>query len=116
MIFASVAHPKTNGQIEAVNKIIKKLLKKKLDDVKGQWARKLPEALWVIQTMSTESMGETPFSMAFDTKVAILIELAMSSGRVKNYDEETYAEGLQLNMDLIKEKRKKAYLHNQVYK
>ncbi|XP_004305333.1 PREDICTED: uncharacterized protein LOC101309858 [Fragaria vesca subsp. vesca] len=38
MVFASVAHPKTNGQIEAVNKIIKKLLKKKLDDAKGLWA------------------------------------------------------------------------------
>nr|XP_011459872.1 PREDICTED: uncharacterized protein LOC105350140 [Fragaria vesca subsp. vesca] len=29
MVFASVAHSQTNGQVEAVNKIIKKLLKKK---------------------------------------------------------------------------------------
>ncbi|KAL6210995.1 hypothetical protein ACLB2K_016224 [Fragaria x ananassa] len=44
MVFASVTHPQTNGQVEAINKIIKKPLKK-LDDAKGMWAQKLPEVL-----------------------------------------------------------------------
>ena len=48
MVFASVAHPKTNGQVEAVNKIVKKLLKKKVDDAKGLWAETLPKTLWAI--------------------------------------------------------------------
>ncbi|XP_024172058.1 uncharacterized protein K02A2.6-like [Rosa chinensis] len=34
MRFSLVAHPQTNGQVEAANKIIKKLLKKKLEDKK----------------------------------------------------------------------------------
>ena len=67
MVFASVAHPQTNGQVEAVNKIIKKLLKKKLDDAKGLWAQKLSEVLWAIRTTATEATGETPFSMTFGT-------------------------------------------------
>ncbi|XP_040364489.1 protein NYNRIN-like [Rosa chinensis] len=45
MRFASVAHPQTNGQVQSANKIIKKLLKKKLEDKKGLWAEKLPEVL-----------------------------------------------------------------------
>ena len=61
MVFVSVAHPKTNGQMEAVNKIVKKLLKKKLDDAKGLWAQMLPEALRGIRTTATESTGETSF-------------------------------------------------------
>ncbi|XP_050373002.1 uncharacterized protein LOC126790704 [Argentina anserina] len=46
--FASITHPKTNGQLEAVNKLIKGLLRKKLDDAKGFWPEKLEEVLWAI--------------------------------------------------------------------
>nr|XP_011457439.1 PREDICTED: uncharacterized protein LOC105349449 [Fragaria vesca subsp. vesca] len=116
MLFASVAYPKTNGQVEAVNKIIKKLLKKKLGDAKGSWAQKLPETLWAIRTTATEYTGETPFSLAFGTEAVIPIELTVPSGRVEGYNKDTNTEGLQLNSDLIEEKRDKADLHNQVYK
>ncbi|KAL6222823.1 hypothetical protein ACLB2K_006213 [Fragaria x ananassa] len=116
MVFASLAHPKTNRQVEAVNKIIKKLLKKRLDDAKGLWAHKLQEALWAIGTIATESTGEMSFSMAFGTEVVIPIELTVPSGRVEKYNEETNAEGLRLDMDLIEEKRERVDLHNHVYK
>ncbi|XP_004296218.1 PREDICTED: gypsy retrotransposon integrase-like protein 1-like [Fragaria vesca subsp. vesca] len=94
MLFASVAYPKTNRQVEAVNKIIKKLLKKKLDDEKGLWAQRLPETLWAIRTTATRSTGETPFSLAFGTEAVIPIELTVPSGRVEGYNEDTNAEGL----------------------
>ncbi|XP_024164325.1 uncharacterized protein LOC112171360 [Rosa chinensis] len=48
--YASPAHPQTNGQVEAVNKIIKQNLKKRLDDAKSLWVEKLPEVLWAIRT------------------------------------------------------------------
>ncbi|KAK0578128.1 hypothetical protein LWI29_005447 [Acer saccharum] len=41
--YASLAHPQTNGQTEAVNKVIKHTLKAKLEARKGYWADKLPE-------------------------------------------------------------------------
>ena len=36
--FSSVDHPQTNGQVEAINKIIKHNLKTKLEEHKGVWA------------------------------------------------------------------------------
>lgn len=41
MLFPTLAHLQTNGQAKAVNKTIKNLLNKKLDDVKRLWAKKL---------------------------------------------------------------------------
>ncbi|KAK0582828.1 hypothetical protein LWI29_029991 [Acer saccharum] len=43
--YASPAHPQTNGQTEAVNKIIKHNLKVKLAAKKGSWVDKLPQVL-----------------------------------------------------------------------
>ncbi|XP_020412296.1 uncharacterized protein LOC109947163 [Prunus persica] len=61
LFFASPAHPQSNGQIEAINKIIKKLLKRQLDKAKGAWPEKLPEALWAIPP--TERPQERPLSL-----------------------------------------------------
>ncbi|XP_022891492.1 uncharacterized protein LOC111406334 [Olea europaea var. sylvestris] len=63
--FSSPNHPQANGQVEAINKIIKHTLKAKLDLLKGGWAEELPSVLWSYRTTARTSTGETPFSMAF---------------------------------------------------
>ena len=40
--FSSVAHPQENGQVEAVNKMLKDTLKKRLEEAKGAWPEQLP--------------------------------------------------------------------------
>lgn len=50
--FSSPHHSQANGQVEAVNKTIKHLLKKKLDASKGAWVDELPHVLWAIRTTS----------------------------------------------------------------
>lgn len=44
--FFAPHHPLANGQIEAVNKTIKHILKRKLDVSKGSWVDQLPQMLW----------------------------------------------------------------------
>ncbi|XP_074377813.1 uncharacterized protein LOC141719323 [Apium graveolens] len=44
--FAAVYHPQSNGQTEAVNKIIKHTLKTKLEERKGNWPEELPKVMW----------------------------------------------------------------------
>ncbi|KAI5337465.1 hypothetical protein L3X38_016736 [Prunus dulcis] len=77
--FASPAHPKSNGQVEAINKIVKKLLKRQLDKAKGAWPEKLPEALWAIRTSYRTSTGETPFSLAFGSEAVVPVEIGEPS-------------------------------------
>lgn len=44
--FAAVAHSQASGHVEAMNKIIKSILKKWLEKAKGKWVDKLPLTLW----------------------------------------------------------------------
>ena len=48
--FSSIDHPQTNGQVEAISKIIKFNLKMKLEEHKGVWAEELPKVLWAYRT------------------------------------------------------------------
>ena len=44
--YSTPAYPQGNGQAEAVNKVIVRGLKRKLDDAKGRWVEELPHVLW----------------------------------------------------------------------
>jgi len=41
-VFASVEHPQTNGQVESVNRILLRGLKRRLEKAKGTWAEEVP--------------------------------------------------------------------------
>ncbi|KAL2466653.1 Uncharacterized protein Adt_42504 [Abeliophyllum distichum] len=64
-------YPQANGQVEAVNKIIKHTLKRKLECAKGGWAEELSETLSSYRTTSRTATGETPFTMAYGAEAMI---------------------------------------------
>ncbi|KAL5575127.1 hypothetical protein UlMin_016826 [Ulmus minor] len=104
-IFSSPAHPKSNGQVEAVNKTIKQTLKKKLEKSKGAWVDELPLVLWAYRTSFRAATGETPFSLAYGVEAVIPIEISLPTFRVDNFDEESNYVLLALATDLLEEKR-----------
>ena len=57
--FCTPAHPQANGQVEAANKVIKKLLKTRLGEKKGAWVNELPGVLWAYWTTHKTATGET---------------------------------------------------------
>ncbi|KAL5562544.1 hypothetical protein UlMin_032291 [Ulmus minor] len=104
-VFSSPAHPKSNGQVEAVNKTIKQTLKKKLEKSKGAWVDELPLVLWAYRTSFRAVTGETPFSLAYGVEAVIPIEISLPTFRVDNFDEENNDVLLALATDLLEEKR-----------
>ncbi|KAK1590980.1 hypothetical protein Q3G72_000248 [Acer saccharum] len=113
--YASLAHPQTNGQTEAVNKIIKHNLKAKLTRKKGNWAEKLPQVLWAYRTTERNLTGETPYSMAFEAEVVIPVETAFSSPRVQLFRLELNIDMLKFGLDELEERREHAQIRNAVY-
>jgi hypothetical protein len=97
--FSSPKHPQANGQVEATNKTIFKILKKKLGDRKKDWVDDLPEVLWAYRTTRRTPTKETLYAFAFRTEVVIPAELG--SLRVETFKAETNCEGLKLHLDLL---------------
>ncbi|XP_024028364.1 uncharacterized protein LOC112093682 [Morus notabilis] len=98
-------HPQSNGQVEAVNKILKYTLKKRLDDLKGKWAEELPKVLWAYRTTSRTTTGETPFSMAYGVEAVLPVEIETPTLRTVVHNDDDNAEGMNGELDLLEEKR-----------
>ncbi|KAL5555292.1 hypothetical protein UlMin_037528 [Ulmus minor] len=108
--FSSIAHPQSNGQVEAVNKTIKNNLERKLNGAKGAWVDELPRVLWAYRTTCRTSTNETPFSMTYGTEAVVPTEIGEPSFRVEQFDPESNVEGLSLNLDLLEIKRDNAQI------
>ncbi|KAL5559669.1 hypothetical protein UlMin_035880 [Ulmus minor] len=87
--FASVAHPQSNGQVEAVNKTIKRNLERKLEGLKNAWVEELPRVLWAYRTTSRTATGKTPFSMTYGTEAVLPVEVGEPSFRTIRFDWKT---------------------------
>ena len=108
--FSTVVHPQSNGQVEAVNKILKHNLKAKLESHKGAWPEELPHVLWAYRTTARTSTGETPFSMAYGAEAMVPVEVGMFSHRRISYDQQQNKVLTENEFDLLEEKRELAKL------
>ena len=114
--FSAPHHPQSNGQVEAVNKIIKVTLKRRLDSLKGKWAAELPMVLWSYRTTARTATGETPFSLAYGAEAMIPAEVKVPSFRFENFDEDTNAGLLAAEKDMIEERREVARIRMEAQK
>ena len=73
--FCTLAYLQANGQVEAANKIIKKLLKTRLGENKGAWVDELSGVLWAYWTTHKTATGETPFTLVLSHEAVIPTEL-----------------------------------------
>jgi transposase InsO family protein len=110
--FASVVHPKTNGQVKKANGLIcsgiKKRLLAPLEKAKSAWVDEPPSVLWSLRTTPNAATQETPFFLVHGAEAVLPVEVTHEAPRVMAYDETTSTEPLQDDVDALDEGRDKA--------
>jgi len=74
-IFTSVEHPQANGLAAAVNRVILRGIRRRLDTAKTRWAEELNTVMWAYRTTPHSTIGESPFRLTYGTEAVIPIEL-----------------------------------------
>jgi len=115
-ITSFVEHPQTNGQAEAVNKVILGQLKKILDGAKEKSPEELLEVLWAYRCTPQSSTREVPFSLVYGPDAMILVEIGEPSIRQEHYDQESNEACMNTQLDLLLEKREKARIRDMATK
>ena len=68
--YASVAHPRENGQVERING-----LKKRLYDTNskkgGKWIQELPHVVWGLRTQPSKATGQSPFFLTYGSEAIL---------------------------------------------
>ena len=89
--FASIAHPRSNGQAERMNAEVLRGLKTrtfdKLRKCGRYWIDELPAVLWSLRTTPNRATSQTPFALIYGVEAVLPIELIYGSPRVLAYDE-----------------------------
>ncbi|GJX03678.1 reverse transcriptase domain-containing protein [Tanacetum coccineum] len=106
--FASVKHPQTNGLVERANRSLGEGIKARLDERSKNWMEELPHVLWAHRTMIKSSNGDTPFSLTYGTEAVIPAEIGMPTLRTAEINLEENKEALEINLDLLEERREQA--------
>jgi len=117
--WASVAHPRTNGQVERANGMILQGLKprifSRLKKFAGKWATELPSVLWSLRTSKSRATGFTPFFMVYGAEAILPTDLDYGSPRVQAYDPQGNETNLQDALDQLDEARDVALLRSAKY-
>nr|GEY03545.1 reverse transcriptase domain-containing protein [Tanacetum cinerariifolium] len=68
----------------------------------------LSHVLWAHHTIIKSSNGDTPFSLTYGTKAVIPSEIGMPTLRTAEVNLEQNDEALEINLDLVEERREQA--------
>ncbi|GJU23298.1 reverse transcriptase domain-containing protein [Tanacetum coccineum] len=101
----SMAHPQANGLVERANRSLEEGIKARLDERSKDLIEKLPHVLWAHRIMIKSSNGDMPFLLTYGTEVVIPAEIGMPTLRTAEIDIVQNDEALEINLDLLEERR-----------
>ena len=78
-----------------------KIIKARLEEVKGAWPKELPNVLWAYKTTARTSIGETPFRLTYGIEAVIPIEVGVTSMRREAFSEDSNDDQLRVSLDCL---------------
>jgi hypothetical protein len=103
LLNSSPYYAQANGQAEASNKVLIKIIKKRIKDNLRRWHKKLSEALWVHRTSRHGATKVTPFELVYGQEAVLPIEVSLQNLRITGQDYLSAKEYTELMMDKIDE-------------
>jgi hypothetical protein len=82
LLNSSPYYAQANGQAEASNKVMIKIIKKRIKDNPRRWHEKLSEALWAHRISKQGAMKVTPFELVYGQEAVLPVEIGLQSLRV----------------------------------
>jgi hypothetical protein len=82
LLNSSPYYAQGNGQAKASNKVLIKIIKKRIKDNPRRWHEKLSEALWTHRTSRHGAVKVTLFELVYGQEVVLPVEIGLQSLRV----------------------------------
>ena len=111
LLNSSPYYAQANGQAESSNKILIKLIKKKIEDNPKKWHKFLSEALWAHRISRHGATKVTPFELVYGQEAVLPVEVNLGAFRLarqNNLSAVDYHDVMMDNIDEVTDKRLKA--------
>ncbi|XP_039797731.1 uncharacterized protein LOC120662702 [Panicum virgatum] len=89
--YASVSHPRCNGQVKRANGLILQGLKARIFDpiekYVAKWFQELPRVVWGLGTQRNRATGYSPFFMVYGSEAVLPSDIAFGAPCIQNKEE-----------------------------
>ncbi|XP_050920037.1 uncharacterized protein LOC127137635 [Lathyrus oleraceus] len=83
LVTSTPYYAQENGQVEATNKVIVSLIRKRVTKKPKNWHKTLDQILWACRTSPKVATNSTPFRLTFGHDVVFPVEICLKSIRVQ---------------------------------
>jgi hypothetical protein len=98
---SSPYYAQANCQAEASNKVLIKIINKRIEDSPRRWHERLSEALWAHRMSRHRATKVTPFKLVYGQEAVLAIEVSLQNLRVTGQAHLSAKEYNELMMDKI---------------
>ncbi|GJU91189.1 reverse transcriptase domain-containing protein [Tanacetum coccineum] len=116
---ATAYHPQTSGQVEVLNRGLKRILERTVGENRASWSDKLDDALWAFRIAFKTPIGCTPYKLVYGKSCHLPIELehkAYWALKHANFDLKTAGGHRKLQLNELNKLRDQAHEDSLIYK
>jgi hypothetical protein len=103
LLNSSPYYAQANGQAEASNKVLIKIIKTRIKDNPRRWHEKLLEATWTHRTSRHGATNVTPFELVYAQEAVLPVEVRLKKLRITRQDYLSAKKYTELMMDKVDE-------------